>query len=293
MPAPQRAESSKVGYSEILHHVGDTLKIFRVEPNPRIYVFDFPNLRTQGLALNRIAGLVEKQDLPGDRVIRQSELDAYFANKHVNPDTFYFGHNYNGVDVAEFFNLVARDGLELNPGEADFLRSLLRHGILVKHRKIYKLADPPVVILSISQPQDDNPNTEELDFVTLGMRCTILRHELSHGEWSTNARYRRFVRDFWRHSMNNTDRQAFRAFLSSKGYDDQDQDLMANEMQAYLMHSPNPRAFSAERVGIPQERIDELRRNFLKKSPSSWTISYFFPKNRAGQSAPADLTCNF
>ena len=38
---------------------------------------------------------------------------------------------------------------------------------------------------------------------------------------------------------------------------------MINEMQAYLMHTPDPRAFSAALLHVTPEKLAELRRRFM------------------------------
>jgi hypothetical protein len=292
-PAPTAPRVIDAGYSEILHAVSKEPKLYRFRSNPRIYVLDFPSLHQQALTLNRVASLFEKMGMPENRVIHQGELDEYFKTNHLNPDTFYFGHNYRATNLAEFFNMVNRDNIHLNPEERRFLQMLVDLRVLVQQRGVYKVPDPPLVILTITQLQKDNPATPELDFVDMSMRCTVLRHELSHGEFATNPLYRKLTRDFWRQTLTNADRAAFRAFLLSKGYNDKDDELMANETQAYLMHSPNPRAFSAERAGLTQARVDELRKKFLEHASVSWVLQELFPKGRISPRRRAELTCDY
>ncbi len=296
-------------YREILHEHSDRLKIYRYVENKDIYIFNFPSLHEQAMALNRIAALIEKLDLPQNRVIPIHEMNDYYKDNHLNPDTFYFGHNYNSVDLADFFSLAARGDIDLNEQEDRFLTALTDLGIIEKRDSTdikkasnalspvsYKSVYPKVAVLTLSNLQDDNPETAELDFVDISMRCTILRHELSHGEYYTNSKYRKFTHKFWHKIMRQEDRAAFRAFLKSKGYDDQDDILMANEMQAYLMHSPNPRAFSARSVGLPEERIQALRQAFLQQgigSTDSWTLRTFYPTEDISKRHRKDIECDF
>ena len=55
-------------------HTGRLLRIVRLTEKDRILVFDFPNLTSQGRALNRLAVLVEKPDAPRDRVLSDAQL---------------------------------------------------------------------------------------------------------------------------------------------------------------------------------------------------------------------------
>ena len=293
LPPSTTPKAIDIEYSELLHKVEKKAKIYRLRDNPRIFLVDFTSLHEQAQTLNRVASLLEKEDLPNNRVIHQSELDSYFKIKHLNPDTFYFGHNYDAEDLAEFFNMVQRDRLKLNPYEQRFLNMLRDLRVLEQHRGVYKVPDPPRAVVTFTQTQNDNPASKDLDFVNMAIRCTVLHHELSHGEFSTNPRYRRLTRDFWRLTMTEHDRAAFRSFLHARGYNASNDELMANEMQAYLMHSPNPRAFSPKRVGLSAKRVKELRDKFLEQASVSWMLQAFYPKERISWRRRADITCDF
>jgi hypothetical protein len=293
LPSPTAPKVTEIEFSELLHRVARETRLYRLRDNPRVYLVDFGSLHEQAQTLNRVASLIEKKGMPDNRVIHQSELENYFKTNHLNPDTFYFGHNYRADDLAEFFTMVQRDRLDLNSQEQRFLQMLRDLGVLIQQRGIYKVPDPPRVVVTFTQTQRDNPRSPELDFVNMSIRCTVLRHELSHGEYSTNSSYRRLTHNFWYRTMTEQDRTAFRAFLGSKGYDEHNDELMANEMQAYLMHSPNPRAFSPKRVGLSAARVKELRDQFLSQPTDSWILQAFYPKGRVSARRRADLHCDF
>ena len=59
-------------------------------------------------------------------------------------------------------------------------------------------------------------------------------------------------------------------FLVGEGYDPALTDLIVNETQAYLMHTADKRAFSAEAVRLSEEKLHALREAFLKGMPPSW-----------------------
>src|SRR5205807_1326503 len=71
--------------------------------------------------------------------------------------------------------------------------------------------------------------------VTRRARATILRHELSHGEYFTNPVYAAFVHRFWTQTLTPGERDRIRRYLQSQGYDSGLEDVMENEAQAYLM----------------------------------------------------------
>jgi hypothetical protein len=98
-------------------------------------------------------------------------------------------------------------------------------------------------------------------------RTTILRHEVSHGVYFTDPAYAAYTTHFWADAMTAGERAAFRRMLGEEGYDTSNEDLMRNEMQAYLVHTPDPRFFSAARMGID---AISLRRKFVAGMPPGW-----------------------
>src|SRR5690606_3272524 len=75
---------------------------------------------------------------------------------------------------------------------------------------------------------------------------------------------------FWREGLDEEGRTMFRRYLVAQGYDGALDDLMANEMQAYLMHTPDPRMFSAASLGVAPEMMDRWQAAFLLGMPNGW-----------------------
>ncbi len=241
--------------AEIARNVPAAMTVFRFLPNPRILVIDFPDLQQQGLMLNRIAALVEKQGLPRDHVLTDGELDAAIAAHGDTMATYYYGHDYAAADVARFFVLADAQHLKLRPEEENFRALLAQEGLLV----------PGAVGAVISVPRAGSG-----DGIDQGMREGILHHELSHGEYFSNAAYADYTRRFWRETLDDTARDAFRRYLGSQDYDTALADLMSNEMQAYLMHTPDPRLFSAQVLGMEPARFAQFQAAFLTGMPGGW-----------------------
>jgi hypothetical protein len=101
-------------------------------------------------------------------------------------------------------------------------------------------------------------------------RATILHHELSHGEYFSNPEYTNYARQFWKTGMSAAYRVAFTRFLTSQDYDSDDEDLMMNESQAYLMHTPDPRFFNARAVSLTDKALNLLQASFLLGMPNGW-----------------------
>ncbi|MBW8268813.1 hypothetical protein [Caldovatus aquaticus] len=243
--APPQADAGPplLGEAEILAHRAAVPTLLRLAVNPRVFVLDFPDLASQGAALNRVAALVEKAGLPRDRLLTDSELAAAIARSRDTPETWYYGHDYRGRDLERFFALADRDGIALNPLES-WVRAQFEHA-----RRLVPEGEE-VALISIAAP---GPRMTE------ALRAAILRHEIGHGHFFTLPAYAAHVRRVWREGFTEAERAAFRRFLGAEGYDTEDEDLMMNEAQAYLIHTPDPQIFNAGLLGLPEAQVARMR----------------------------------
>ncbi len=240
---------------QIRDHAPANLSIFRFADNPQILVLDFASLHDQGRMLNRVAALVEKVGLPRDRVLTDSQLDEAIRSQGDTIETFYYGHDYGAGSLVRFFALADRDQIELYP-EEEQLRALL-------HQEGWFAPAVNAALISLTAAGADHR-------VTQGARVAILRHELSHGEFFSNPVYAEYVHNFWLTALTGTERAAFRSFLAKDEYDTGNEELMFNEMQAYLMFTRDPLFFNAELAGLTPARLVELQSRFLAGMPPGW-----------------------
>jgi hypothetical protein len=254
-PAPAPFAIEAADEAEIRTHIPAGLTVFRFAANPSIIVLDFASLREQGLMLNRIAALTEKGAMPRDRVLNDTELDAAISAGGDTVETFYYGHDYSAGEMAHFFSLAAQQDIKLNPEEERLHRLLLQLGWLA----------PDVYGGLISVPRA-GANAQ----VTLAARTAILRHELSHGEYFSNPAYQAYVHQFWVHDLTQREREGVRKFLASEEYDPKIEDLVENEMQAYLMFTRDPTFFTPAKVGMTPERLADLQAAFQRNMPRGW-----------------------
>lgn len=253
-PAP-RITDARLAEIDGFRHSGTA--VYRLVENPRILLIDFPSLAEQGRAMNRLAALIEKSGMPHDRVLSEAEM----ATAIPNPDTYYFAHDYAATSLARFFSLAEAETQPLNQQERDLLALLVGARVIERTASGYVAAKPEMAVVTLVQPE---PAGETVD---AALRDTMLHHEVSHGEFFTNPAYRAHSERFWRERMSEAERALFRSFLTSYGYDPTDETLMINEMQAYLMHTPDPRAFSAALLQVTPEKLAELRRRFMDPQP--------------------------
>ena len=254
-PKPLEFALQPAGEAQILANTTPIETIFRFIPNPSILVLDFTDLHQQAMMLNRVAALIEKARLPRDRVLTDAELAAAIAASGDSVDTYYYGHDYSAAALRRFFTLAGRDHVALTPQEQTLRRLLAQEGLLTPGAR--------GALISIPHAGLDK-------LIDMAARATILQHELSHGEYFTNPVYAAYTRHFWATGLTDAERAAFVRFLASQGYDQADQDLMMNETQAYLMHTPDPRFFNAGVVGMTQAALDALRAGFLRNMPQGW-----------------------
>lgn len=240
--------------ARIAFHDAEQLTIFRLADNPRILVLDYPTLRQQGLALNRIAAFVEKASLPKDRVLDDPTLAAEIARSGETTESYYYGHDYAVDDLFRFFAAADRDKIRLSEQE-EFLRRLIN-----RERQAAPTNHSAIITVVRTAPAS-------IDTLT---RRVILRHELSHGEFFTNPAYAAFVRRAWSDLLSPSDRRAFLRFLEAQNYDTTNLSLVVNEMQAFLMFTPDERYISAERLGLTPTALRRLREAFLAGMPAGW-----------------------
>jgi hypothetical protein len=241
--------------AEIAADAAPTLTVFRFAPNRDILVLDFPNLLRQAHMLNRVAALIEKDGLPRDRVLDDAALADAIRASGEREETYYLGHDYSAEELTRFFAVADRDSIVLNPDETMLRSMLAREGFLQEGSR--------GALISVSRAGAD-PS------VDAQARATILHHELSHGEYFSNPVYAAFARKFFDETMNSQDRAAFKRFLKAEGYDDGQDDLMINESQAYLMHTPDSRFFDAGALGLPPQELGRLRIAFMLGMPPGW-----------------------
>ncbi len=260
-PPPQPAPAADPGRlatlpplldeAAILAHRAEGPRLLRLSTNPAVFVIDFPTLEWQGAALNRVAALVEKAGLPRDRVLSPEEMAAAIARAGDTAATYYFGHNYTGAVLARFFRLAARDGVALSPQEAWVEAQLrLARGLVPEGQEI--------AILTVAAPGGR---------MDAAWRATVLRHELGHGLFATNPAYADHVRRVWRERFTEAERAAFRAFLAREEYDTANEEMVVDEAQAYLLHTPDPRFFSPAHVGMDEAGVERLRALLREGAP--------------------------
>jgi hypothetical protein len=241
----------------------------RLRDNPSILVIEFPGLDEQGMAMNRLAAMYEKRNGDRDRVMADAELNQLLRANGDSVASFFQGHDYTGEMLARFFSLASRQQVPLKHQEMA-LRVLLVDAKVLRPEQAGTFSAVGIqAVVSFTAAQEDDPLTKADESVDAWRRESVLRHELSHGEFFTNADYRAYCWDFWRHTLSERERKLVRQYLAGLDYNPGDEELMVNEMQATLMHTPDDRAFSAAALGVSTADMNRLRAQFRRGDPVS------------------------
>lgn len=243
----------------------DVPVVWRYTPNSEVMILDVPGLEQLGRTFNRVTQLTEQQySEPYPRVLTSLELAKYIGNAHRTFANFAAGHDLRIADLVQFFNLADRDKVELFPEEYALRDFLLEQGLIKEWRGFYQVQRPQAMILSIPQVQERRGGEPA---VTSQARYAILLHELAHAEFHSNAAYNKYCRAFWANGLTAAQRESFKKFLASMRYSVDNEELVINEVQAYLMFTPDAGAFSAAKLGVTESVLAGLRDSFARGQP--------------------------
>ena len=253
-------------FNQILQSAPGKTVVWQYSDNPDVYIYDFNGLNNQGVTFNRATQFTE-QRFGGEaypRVLSNEDLARHISAARRTQANFAFGHDLLVSELVQFFNFAQRDKVKLNPEENDLRDFLIEQGFMRMGRGFYQAVRPDVVILSIPQIQEKKADEP---MVSPGARYAIILHEMGHAEFYTNAHYAKFCHRFWNDVLTEEQREAFRRFLKGYNYAVELEDLVVNEMQAYLMFTPDPKSFNARRLGVSDAELEQMRSAFRKAKP--------------------------
>lgn len=251
-------------FQTILNTKSSSMGTWRLAENTEVIVLDFPTMTQQGRTFNRITQLTEQFSEPYKRVLTGGEFSKYLESIRRTDSNFAYGHDVLVSELALFYNLADRDKIELTAEEAVLREFLVEQGLLRSWRGINQALKPDVVLVTVPQTRergDGEPKITDL------ARRAILLHELSHGEFYSNAYYANYCRKFWSETLTDNQRAIFTKFFSKYNYSVNQDELLVNEMQAYLMFTPDPNSFSAAKLGVSDEELAEMRNAFRRGRP--------------------------
>ena len=258
--APSIRALKRLSREEIQNATTDALAIYVLRDNERALVFDFPNIREQGRMFARLILFVERAGASKTRVMTVPEVQKWLAQNSEQVETLTVGNNMRTGELARFFNSARFQGEPVTVDEQRLYDWLVNSQLLREEEAGVAVVDPERILVTVPQPSSV-PGCNGCS-VTAAQRAIILQHELSHARFATDTVYQNYSLWFWSNAMSLVTRDKFTRFLRSRGYDATIRELCANEMQAFLMHTPDPAMFSAADVGMTDVELADLRRRF-------------------------------
>lgn len=75
------------------------------------------SLEQQGAMFTRVVALLERRDMPRDRVVSATAIAAHARRFGTDPAGLTAGNNFSTEELTHFFELAREQGVVLNQGE--------------------------------------------------------------------------------------------------------------------------------------------------------------------------------
>ncbi|MBN3805761.1 hypothetical protein GXB81_22300 [Paraburkholderia sp. Ac-20336] len=209
------------------------LQLFTVTDQPGLHVMQAASLAQQGAMFSRVVALLERRDMPRDRVVSAAALVAHARRFGTDPAGLTAGNNFSTVELTHFFELAREQGVVLNQGERTLQAILVRWRLIREEQGVWKAASPRDFLITIPG-LGPAPGGETIN---AAVRAAILSHELGHWQYFSNNAYAHACRSFWWRELSYEERAELTRQLANLGYDPSDR-IVIDEMQAYLLHTP-------------------------------------------------------
>ncbi len=260
VPPLRLSELQRLSKEEILASVTDKFAAYVLRGSEQTVVFDFPTAQAQGRIFGRVILFIEREGTSKTRVMTVPEVQKWLAKNAKTISTLTIGNNIRIAEFARFFNTARFQGEPLTSDEQGLRDWLLQMQLLREDEFGVSALEPDAIVVSV--PQVSTVPGCAMCSVSPAMRMVTVEHEFSHARFATDIPYQHYVMWFWSHGMNPAARGKFTQFLRKRGYDTSNRELSANEMQAFLMHTPDPAVFSAADLGMTEAELADLRRSF-------------------------------
>ena len=253
-------EIKRLSKSEILATVSDKFTAYFLRSNPRTLVLDFPTIREQARMFGRVILFVERGGAPKTRVMTVPEAQKWLAQNSEKLESLTMGNNFRAGELARFFNTARFQGEPLTVDETRLYSWLVEIQVLRDEELGASVVEPELILISFPQASSV-PGCASCG-ITPALRTVVLEHELAHARYATDTAYQNYVVWFWTQAMNAVARTKFTQFLRKRGYDTNIPELLANEMQAFLMHTTDAAVFGSAQLGMTDSELNDLRENF-------------------------------
>lgn len=209
------------------------LQLFTVSDRPGLYVMQAASLARQGAMFARVVALLERRDMPRNRVVSAAAIAAHARRFGTDPAGLTAGNNFSTVELTHFFEVAREQGVVLNQDERVLQTILVRWRLIREEQGIWKAASARDFLITIPG-LGPAPGGETIDAT---VRAAILSHELGHWAYFSDSAYAHACRSFWWQVLSYDERAELTRQLANLGYDPSDR-IVIDEMQAYLLHTP-------------------------------------------------------
>ncbi len=257
---PSLAALKRLRKDEILVAVNRTFAAYVLHGDERTVVIDFPSPLAQAQMLGRVILFVERNGTPKTKVMTVPEVKKWLKQNALRLETITMGNNIRSGELARFFTTARLQGEPLTVDEKFLYDWLLEMKLLSEENYGVSVTVPEIILISVPQVFSAE-NCVECG-ISLAQREITLQHELSHARFVTDTAYQSYVLWFWSQVMPPAVRKKFTQFLMERGYDPNNRELLANEMQAFLMHTSDPAMFRAAHLGMTVPELESLRLQF-------------------------------
>jgi hypothetical protein len=209
------------------------LQLFTVTDRPGLYVMQAASLAQQGAMFARVVALLERRDMPRNRVVSAAAIAAHARRFGTDPAGLTAGNNFSTVELTHFFEVAREQGVVLNQDERVLQTTLVRWRLIRQEQGIWKAVNARDFLITIPG-LGPAPGGEMIDAT---VRAAILSHELGHWQYFSDSAYAHACRAFWWQVLSYEERAELTRQLANLGYDPSDR-IVIDEMQAYLLHTP-------------------------------------------------------
>lgn len=188
-------------------------ELFEWDRFHNVLIFDTRNYHVQRDFFRRMAFFCEKKGYRG-KILTDEQLGAMHG---------YNAHDYSARSIAKFFTAVDKKKIKITEKE-NLLRDIALHnGLIEKTENGYKELTGAVISISQESP--------------LWLRRNLANHELWHGLYFTDEDFQKKCAEIY-DDINDKSRAFVTGYWASQdtlGYDQNDDDLLRNELMAYIM----------------------------------------------------------
>lgn len=165
------------------------------------------------------------------------------------------GHDLKGVDLAKFW-AKAQDSraMDLSPSLPKFVEASARADSI---RRIEAEKDFFEHVILPTLKERGPENVVFLAGASDSGSMRVVSHEMWHGLYFTSSPFRQAVRTYWTQHLQEHEREEFKKMAVLYGYDSNDDELMGNEFQAYMLQRQSL-------VYGPTE-VEQMEKDFVAK----------------------------